>query len=127
MLTTNEYMPASLCAANSFVSLPRARFAELTTPAPSIEASPYRARASRRHPSSASSARRGMLNSFPYGIRESWTFRIESVAFVPRSHDLWFETVEALGSGRRRGAAVHSKSARAGNQLFRYGRHVFGG
>jgi len=24
MLTTNEYMPASLCAANSFLSLPRA-------------------------------------------------------------------------------------------------------
>src|SRR2546425_12431923 len=65
--------------------------------------------ARRSHPSSA---RRGMLNSFPYGIRESWTFRIKSVAFVPRSHDLWFETMETLGSGRRRGAAVHSKRDR---------------
>src|SRR2546430_12189234 len=43
-----------------------------------------------------------------------------------RRHDLRLEAVETLGTGRRRGAAVHSKGARVRDQLLRYGRYVFG-
>ena len=64
---------------------------------------------------------------FHYGIHQSWADWTESIATVPGRDDLWLETVEALGPRGGRGPALHSKSARVGNQLLRHRRHVFGG
>src|SRR5262245_22570194 len=67
------------------------------------------------------------LDSLCYGLHQSWTHWTEGFTALLGCDDLRIETMEAMDTRRRRGAAFHQASAGAWHQLFRYRRHVFGG
>src|SRR5262245_56185135 len=67
------------------------------------------------------------LDSPCYGLHQSWTYWTEGFTALLGRDDLRIETMEAVDTRRRRGAAIHPASAGAWHQLLRYRRHVFGG